>query len=75
MQKYDQDLKKKEQDVNNRAEEIETLIDQQQSKLEKIAGLSREEAKQTLKDSLYEKARVEAQVKVKDIKEGFEAVK
>lgn len=69
LQKYDQDLKKKEQDVNNRAEEIETLIDQQQSKLEKIAGLSREEAKQTLKDSLYEKARIEAQVKVKDIKE------
>ena len=69
LQKYDQDLKKKEQDVDKREEEIEKLIDQQQSKLEKIAGLSREEAKQTLKDSLYEKARIEAQVKVKDIKE------
>ncbi|MEA2077243.1 MAG: ribonuclease Y [Candidatus Marinimicrobia bacterium] len=69
LQKYDQDLKTKDQDINKREEEIENLIDEQQSKLEKIAGLSREEAKQTLKDSLYEKARVEAQVKVKDIKE------
>jgi ribonucrease Y len=69
LQKYDQDLKKKDQEINVREKEIEKLIDEQQSKLEKIAGLSREEAKQTLKDSLYEKARVEAQVKVKDIKE------
>jgi len=69
LQKYDQDLKKKEQDILKRAEEIDKLIDEQQSKLEKIAGLSREEAKQTLKDSLYEKARIEAQVKVKEIKE------
>jgi ribonuclease Y len=69
LQKYDQELKAKEQGLGKREEEIEKLIDEQQSKLEKIAGLSREEAKQTLKDSLYEKARVEAQVKVKEIKE------
>ncbi len=69
LQKYDQDLKEKEQQINKHGEEIEHLIDQQQSQLEKIAGLSREEAKQTLKESLYEKARIEAQVKVKEIKE------
>ena len=65
LQKYDQDLKEKEQQINKHGEEIEHLIDQQQSQLEKIAGLSREEAKQTLKESLYEKARIEAQGKVK----------
>ena len=69
LQKYDQDLKNKEKQLGVREEEIEKLIDEQESRLEKIAGLSREEAKQTLKDSLYEKARVEAQVKVKEIKE------
>lgn len=69
LQKYDQDLKQKDVVLNKREEEIEKLIDEQQSKLEQIAGLSREEAKQTLKESLYEKARIEAQVKVKDIKE------
>ncbi|MBN2781339.1 MAG: ribonuclease Y [Candidatus Marinimicrobia bacterium] len=69
LQKFEQDLKSKERKVNDREAEIESLIDQQQVRLEKIAGLSRDEAKQTLKDSLYEKARVEAQIKVKEIKE------
>ena len=68
LQTYDQDLKNKEKNLCKREEEIDKLIDEQQSRLEKIAGLSKEEAKQTLKDSLYEKARVEAQVKVKEIK-------
>lgn len=69
LHKFDDDLKSKEKKLNSREAEIERLIDEQQLKLESIAGLSREEAKQTLKDSLYEKARIEAQVKVKDIKE------
>ncbi|MBW6457732.1 MAG: ribonuclease Y [FCB group bacterium] len=69
LQKFDGDLKQKEQSLQKREEEIDTLINEQQAMLEKISGLTKEEAKQTLKDSLYEKARIEAQLKVKEIKE------
>ncbi|MFO7841343.1 MAG: ribonuclease Y [Fidelibacterota bacterium] len=69
LNKFENDLKNKNEQIQKRETDIEKLIDEQQSKLEKIAGLSRESAKQTLKESLYEKARIEAQVKVRDIKE------
>jgi ribonucrease Y len=69
LQKFEQDLKHKESAIENRGSELDRLIEEEQIRLEKIAGLTREEAKQTLKESLYEKARVEAQAKVREIKE------
>ncbi|MDZ7821183.1 MAG: ribonuclease Y [Candidatus Marinimicrobia bacterium] len=69
LHKFSNELKNKEENLQQRAKEIDRLVDEQQSRLEKIAGLSRDEAKQALKESLYEKARVEAQVKTREIKE------
>ncbi len=69
LHKFGNELKNKEENLQQRAKEIDRLVDEQQSRLEKIAALSRDEAKQALKESLYEKARVEAQVKAREIKE------
>ncbi|MDD3716224.1 MAG: ribonuclease Y [Candidatus Marinimicrobia bacterium] len=69
LQKFEQNLKEKETAIAERGEDLEKLIDEEQVRLEKIAGMTREEAKQNLKESLYEKARIEAQVKVREIKE------
>lgn len=69
LQKYENDIKQKEAGLDIRATDLEKLIEEQQVKLEKISGLTSEEAKQMLKENLYEKARVEAQAKVREIKE------
>lgn len=69
LQNYEHDIKQKEAGLDIRAGELDKLIEEQQVKLEKISGLTSEEAKQMLKENLYEKARVEAQAKVREIKE------
>lgn len=69
LQKQEDHLRETEKRLNNREKDVEQIIFQQQEKLESISGLSRDEAKQTLMDSLYEKARLDAQIKVKEIKE------
>ncbi len=50
----------REQAVAAREKELEELIDTQRYKLEKIAGIGREEAKQLLMDSIESEARMDA---------------
>ena len=57
-------LEKKEEELDARQA---NLIDQERSKLEELSGLSAEEAKQQLIDSLKDEARTNAQAYVNDI--------
>jgi ribonucrease Y len=69
VQKHEDELRRHEKKLDQRSEEIETLIRQQQTKLEEIGGMSAEEAKEILMNDMFEKARMDAQVKVKEIRE------
>ncbi|KUK54431.1 MAG: Ribonuclease Y, partial [Marinimicrobia bacterium 46_47] len=69
IQKQEDELRKKEKKLEEKVEEIENLIRQQQTKLEEIGGLSADEAKEILMNSMIEKAQRDAQVKVKEIRE------
>ena len=57
-------LKKKEEELDARQSD---LINQERSKLEELSGLSAEEAKQQLIDSLKDEARTKAQAYLNDI--------
>ncbi len=70
------DLERRERDIRKHAERIsvkeknlQDIIEKQNERLERIAGLSREEAREILMENLISKARQDAGKKVKDIKE------
>ncbi|MDD5582588.1 MAG: ribonuclease Y [Candidatus Marinimicrobia bacterium] len=69
IQRQESDLRQKEKKIEQKREEIEVLINQQKKKLEEISGLSSDEAKQLLMNEMIEKARMDAQIKVKEIRE------
>ncbi|MFP7753370.1 ribonuclease Y [Thermodesulfobacteriota bacterium B35] len=53
-------VSEREKGVSQREDELATLIDEQRYKLEKIAGIDREEAKRQLMDSIESEARMDA---------------
>ena len=53
-----------EKELAERKKEIEVLIGEQRLKLEKISGISQEEAKKQLKESIISEARMEAAMEV-----------
>jgi ribonuclease Y len=53
-------LSGKEQHVAGREEELDSLIEQQRYKLENISGITREDAKERLMDSIESEARMDA---------------
>ncbi len=59
QQRYDK-VTDQERQINTRAKELESLIDEQRYKLEKIAGIDREEAKKELMASIESEARMDA---------------
>ncbi len=60
LEQHDEQVTAREQQVNKRANELESLIDEQRYKLEKIAGIGREEAKKELMTSIESEARMDA---------------
>ena len=64
-----EDVAVREKVVKSKDEKLTQLIAEQNVRLERIAGLSHEEAKRELVENLKEDARVEASQYVKDIKE------
>ncbi|MDZ7386896.1 MAG: ribonuclease Y, partial [candidate division KSB1 bacterium] len=69
LEQLSQQLKEESAQVKKRQEELDRLIEEQNARLEKISGLSHEEAKKILMDNLLEKARQEAAQMVKEIKD------
>jgi len=66
---FENELKRFEGKIKEKEKELEKLIDEQNTQLEKIARLSSEEAKKMLIDNLIEKAKAESAQMVKDIRE------
>lgn len=64
-----EELLVRERVVKSKDEKLTQLITEQNARLERIAGLSAEEAKRELIENLKEEARVEASQYIKDIKE------
>jgi ribonucrease Y len=69
LQRYEENLKKKEAALENKELEVAAIISSQKKKLEEIAGLSSEEAKKQIKEQMFDKAKMEAQYKIKEIRE------
>ncbi len=77
IEKKDRDLKRLEQDtakretaVEERARDLERLIAEQTSRLERVAGMSADEARAQLITQIESEARAEASRRVAEIREG-----
>lgn len=66
---FEEDLKRKDQLLKERIAEVESLITQHTTSLEKIAGLSREEAKKILIDQFVGEAKQQSMQKIMQIRE------
>jgi len=65
----DTDLTTKEGQIAERSEKLSNLIDEQNERLERIAGMNRDDAKKLLIKNMDSEARLEAARMVKDIKD------
>jgi len=65
----ERELKQREDKIAKREVEVEQLVDEQAHRLEKISGITQEEAKRLLIHNLSEKAKQEAAQIVKEIKD------
>ena len=63
------ELDRQEQSLRDRSQHVQGLEKEAQEKLESLAGLSSEEAKKQLMDSMVDQARAEAAKNLRDIKE------
>lgn len=72
FQGRDKTLQHRERGINVREKELEQLINDQNRQLERIAGLSTEDAKKILMDNLIGEAKIEAAAAVKEIKDRAE---
>lgn len=62
-------LKDREEHVHRREDDLDALIEEQNHRLEKISGISNEEARRILMQNLVEKAKQEAAQSIKEIKD------
>lgn len=69
IQKQEQSIKDKSDHLQRKHEEVETIITTQNERLEKISGMSNEEALKELKANLLNKAKQESAQMTKDIKD------
>lgn len=60
LQTSEEQLKKKEREIDEKYKEVENLIGKQRYELSRIAGISQEEAKKLLMESLESQARMDA---------------
>ncbi len=65
--KFEQELNEQKKSLDKKVEEINHLEHEQNIKLEKISGLSSEEAKKILMENLVNEARIQAASIIKDI--------
>ena len=69
LQKREQSLRDKESNLAGKQKEADDLVQEQRSKLERISGLSSEDAKKMLVDSMESEARHDAAKMIKMIEE------
>lgn len=63
------DLQRKQQQIDSKVKEINTLLDEQNVRLERITGMSREDAKKFLVDNMVNEAKADAAQHVKDVRD------
>jgi ribonuclease Y len=68
----ERNLQHREKGINLRETELTSLIEEQNKQLEKIAGMTSEEAKKLLMENLIGQAKIEAAAAIKEIKEKAE---
>jgi ribonuclease Y len=73
LQGRDKTMQHREKGITARESELEQLITDQNKQLERIAGMSAEEAKKVLMENLIGQAKVEAAASIKEIKDKAEA--
>ena len=69
LQTIEKELQEKHRQFENREIELKKLMDEENSKLERISGYSKEEAKKTLIENMTETAKSEAIYILKDIRD------
>ena len=69
LDRIESKFKTKEEHLESRQKELDNLIEEQNSKLEKLSGISHEEALQMLKDNLLDKAKQDSAKLMKEIKD------
>lgn len=69
FQGADRELQEKRKQADDRDKELLRLVEEENSRLERISGVSREEAKKTLIENLTEHAKSEATHMLKDIRD------
>ena len=69
IRKQEEKLTAKEKDLESKVEEYQHILDEQNIRLEKISGMSRDEAKATLIDNMMNDAKLEAAQKLKEIRD------
>lgn len=72
IDKYHSSLQAKERSLSHKEQELNDLIRKQNSQLERIAGMTAEDAKQLLMANLEAQAHAEASQRIKEIKEEAE---
>jgi len=71
--KFEQELNEQRKHIDKKLEEINHLEQEQNARLEKISGLSSEEAKKILMDNLVNEAKIQALSIIKDISDKAKA--
>ncbi|MCI0706761.1 MAG: ribonuclease Y [Ignavibacteriae bacterium] len=69
VQNADRELQEKKKRTEEREQELAKLIDEQNIRLERVSGMTREEAKKYLVDNMTEAAKTEALQMLKDIRD------
>lgn len=69
IEKKEENLKSREHQIEERTEQVNEIQKRQMEILEKISGLSKEEAKEYLIKNIEDEARLDAAVKIKEIEE------
>jgi len=72
LQSRERTIASREKGITLREQELEKALQVQNQKLERIAGMTAEEAKQELKENLISEAKIEAAAMIKEIKEKAE---
>ncbi|MFH0988841.1 MAG: ribonuclease Y [bacterium] len=69
LQTIDKEVSEKRKKIEEHEKDLGRLIEEENIKLEKLSGLSREEAKKYLVDNMIETAKTEASQMVKDVRD------
>jgi ribonuclease Y len=72
LDRLDEDLRSREQDVARRDKELAELLAEQQDKLEQIAGMSAERARQHLMENMVGEARLASAKSIQNVREETE---